>query len=64
MSTTTQRTPALLAGFVLLSLSRVVQAAPCGRPDVDLTFPPSDATSVPSNALLAAHYAAPALYDI
>jgi hypothetical protein len=38
-------------------------AAPCGRPDVDVTFPPSDATVVPSNAQLAAHYASPALYD-
>jgi hypothetical protein len=38
-------------------------AAPCGRPDVDLTFPPSDATAVPPNAQLSAHYASPALYD-
>lgn len=38
-------------------------AAPCGRPDVDFTFPPDGAAAVPSNALLSAHYASPALYD-
>jgi hypothetical protein len=37
-------------------------AAPCGRPDVDTTFPPNGATQVPQNARLSAHYAAPALY--
>jgi hypothetical protein len=46
-----------------LSLARTAQAAPCGRPDVDLTFPPDGATSVPTNGVFAAHYAAPALYD-
>jgi hypothetical protein len=35
-------------------------AAPCGRPDVDVTFPPSGALAVPSNAILSAHYRAPA----
>lgn len=38
-------------------------AAPCGRPDVDATFPPRAADAVPSNALLSARYASPALYD-
>jgi len=63
MSWPSPRTPALLAALVLSSLSQLAQAAPCGRPDVDLTFPPDGATSVPSNAILAAHYGAPALYD-
>jgi hypothetical protein len=63
MSTIALRTPALLASFVLLSSSRFAYAAPCGRPDVDLTFPPNEAVSVPNNAHLAAHYAAPAVYD-
>lgn len=47
----------------LLLASNPALAAPCGRPDVDLTFPPNDATRVPSNAQLSAHYASPALYD-
>lgn len=38
-------------------------AAPCGRPDVDFAFPPDDASNVPGNAQLSAHYAYPALYD-
>lgn len=54
---------AALAACALLAGASSVQAAPCGRPDVDYTFPPNDATSVPPNALLSAHYAAPALYD-
>lgn len=53
----------LLAAFSLLGSARPARAAPCGRPDVDLTFPPNDATSVPPNALLSAHYSSPALYD-
>jgi len=50
---------ALCAG---LSLAPRVTAAPCGRPDVDFTFPPNDADDVPPNAMLAAHYRAPADY--
>lgn len=38
-------------------------AAPCGRPDVEATFPPAQAEEVPNNAQLSAHYAAPAAYD-
>lgn len=56
------RTPALLAGLVL-SLSHSALAAPCGRPDVDVTFPPNAATAVPTDAVLAAHYGSPARYD-
>lgn len=40
-----------------------VGAAPCGRPDVDVTFPPDRASSVPVNAILTGHYSNPALYD-
>lgn len=54
---------ALLAAFVWLGGVSSATAAPCGRPDVDFTFPPNDATSVPPNALLSAHYSSPALYD-
>ena len=56
------RASALLAGIGLVSSSGLAGAAPCGRPDVDVTFPPNDAHDVPSNALFAAHYAAPAVY--
>lgn len=52
---------AALCGGVLLA--GLANAAPCGRPDVDLTFPPNEALNVPTNALFAAHYAAPALYN-
>lgn len=37
--------------------------APCGVPDVDATYPRPNALRVPSNAVLAAHYGAPAEYD-
>jgi hypothetical protein len=58
------RTCAIIVLPALLLLGAVhAAAAPCGRPDVDATFPPSDATSVPPNALLSAHYSSPALYD-
>ncbi len=52
----------LFAGLCILSLASVAKAAPCGRPDVDLTFPPNNAAAVPPNAQFAAHYASPALY--
>jgi hypothetical protein len=42
------------------ALSANAAAAPCGRPDVDVTFPPNAAEAVPQNAILAAHYRAPA----
>ena len=51
----------LFAALMLASLAS--RAAPCGRPDVDDTFPPHDSDNVPQNADLAAHYAAPADYD-
>lgn len=57
------RAAAWLAGLVVVLLSRSAPAAPCGRPDVDLTFPADGATAVPSNAILAAHYGSPALYS-
>jgi hypothetical protein len=41
----------------------VAEAAPCGQPDVDHTFPPHAAEGVPPNATLAAHYSAPADFD-
>jgi hypothetical protein len=44
-------------------LASPAAAAPCGRPDVDVTFPPNGADAVPSNAILAAHYRAPADYQ-
>jgi hypothetical protein len=49
--------------LVLLLWPGQALAAPCGRPDIDFTFPPSDATAVPPNAILSAHYGSPALYD-
>jgi hypothetical protein len=52
--------PVLLFGLVLAP--RAVNAAPCGRPDVDATYPPHGAVGVPPNALLSAHYGAPAEY--
>jgi hypothetical protein len=55
--------PAVAAGLALILAVSRVKAAPCGRPDVDLVFPPNGATSVPNNALLSAHYASPALYN-
>lgn len=47
----------------VLLVAAGASAAPCGRPDVDATFPPQGSMSVPSNASLFAHYASPALYD-
>jgi hypothetical protein len=63
MSRRQLRTVPVLAALSVCGVTIQLSAAPCGRPDVDLTFPPSDATSVPPNARLSAHYAAPALYD-
>ncbi len=63
MNTMHRRLPALLAGAAWFALSGLAGAAPCGRPDVDLTFPPNEAENVPANALFAAHYAAPAIFD-
>src|SRR5882724_9500638 len=63
MSFFAPRAAALIALCGLLSLAHAAQAAPCGRPDVDLTFPPDKASNVANNGVFAAHYAAPALYD-
>jgi hypothetical protein len=52
-----------LPASLVLGSAVPAAAAPCGRPDVDATFPPSNASSVPPNALLSAHYSSPALYD-
>ena len=62
MSTLTSRASAL-AGLMAFSWLASARAAPCGRPDIDATFPPDQAQTVPPNASLAAHYASPATYD-
>lgn len=62
MSWNLHRARALATSFMLLWPTARAHAAPCGRPDVDLTFPPDGAEGVPDNARLSAHYAAPALY--
>jgi methionine-rich copper-binding protein CopC len=62
MSTLTPRTSALV-GLMAFSWLASARAAPCGRPDIDATFPPDQAQTVPPNASLAAHYASPATYD-
>lgn len=54
---------AITLGASVLLVTGSLAAAPCGRPDVDQTFPYDGAKSVPSNALLSAHYSAPALYS-
>jgi MYXO-CTERM domain-containing protein len=56
------RARALLALAGLL-VSERAWSAPCGIPDVDATYPRANALRVPSNAVLAAHYGAPAEYD-
>lgn len=50
------------AGAAWLCVASPARAEPCGRPDVDATFPPQGASGVPQNAILAAHYRAPADY--
>jgi hypothetical protein len=53
------------AAVLLLALflaPGAADAAPCGRPDVDATYPPHGAVDVPPNATLSAHYGAPADY--
>lgn len=62
MSTSTSRAPAL-AGLMVFSWLASAQAAPCGRPDIDATFPPDQAQAVPPNASLSAHYGSPAVFD-
>lgn len=57
------RSPSLALAACIVGWSLSAGAAPCGRPDVDATFPPADAVGVPRNAVLSAHLAAPALYD-
>jgi hypothetical protein len=52
--------PALFVG--VLVMAHAAPAAPCGRPDVDQTYPSNGSENVPSNAFLAAHYRAPADY--
>lgn len=53
----------LLVGPGWLLLSGPALSAPCGRPDVELTFPADQAQGAPPNAQLSARYAAPAVYD-
>src|SRR6187399_1894523 len=58
--------PPRFTGLALVVLSVLSSgralAEPCGRPDVDSTYPPNAAANVPPNAVLSAHYAAPADY--
>jgi hypothetical protein len=61
MSMFIPRVPALV-GLMVFSWATSARAAPCGRPDVDATFPPDDAAGVPPNAQLVAHYGSPAIY--
>jgi len=63
MSSFSPRAITCLCSAALLLSPIAASAAPCGRPDVDATFPPDGARLVPGNAVLSAHYAAPALYD-
>jgi hypothetical protein len=53
--------PSLLL-FGLVLAPNALLAAPCGRPDVDATYPPNGVVDVPRNAMLSAHYSAPAEY--
>ena len=53
---------ALSTGLALLLGTQSGNAAPCGRPDIDLLFPPDAARDVPKNATLSAHYGSPATY--
>ena len=54
---------AALAGLLgTAALAPDARAAPCGRPNLLDTVPPDQATDVPPNATLAAHYAASADY--
>lgn len=53
----------LRAALLLSAWASSAFGAPCGRPDVDITFPRDGAESVPTNAFLTAHYSNPALYD-
>jgi MYXO-CTERM domain-containing protein len=46
-----------------LFISGHAWSAPCGIPDVDATYPRANALRVPANAVLSAHYGAPAEYD-
>jgi hypothetical protein len=46
----------------LVLAPRAADAAPCGRPDVDATYPPNASDDVPPNAILSAHYSNPADY--
>ena len=55
--------PASVGGLLVFLLHGAAVAAPCGRPDVDVTFPPEAARAVPIDAVLAAHYGSPARYD-
>ena len=56
------KTASALTCAAVLHVS-AASAAPCGRPDIDVTFPGAGALSVPPNAELAAHYGAPPFYD-
>jgi hypothetical protein len=53
---------ALIAAAAISAWASVATADPCVRPDLLETLPPDGATGVPTNARLAAHYAATAEY--
>ena len=62
MTARTWRFLGATAGALSLFAGSAARAEPCGRPDIDATFPPQGASGVPQNAILAAHYRAPADY--
>ncbi|HEX4335394.1 MAG TPA: Ig-like domain-containing protein [Polyangiaceae bacterium] len=57
------RSSALVVFVAMLAPTNDARAAPCGAADFLSALPPDGATSVPTNATLTAHYAAPASYD-
>jgi MYXO-CTERM domain-containing protein len=52
-----------LLALAALHVTGHARGAPCGIPDVDATYPRANALRVPANAVLSAHYGAPAEYD-
>ena len=52
----------LSLAFAFLAVSTRAHANPCGDPDFVDAYPADQATNVPTNATLSAHYAANAEY--
>jgi len=63
MSANAVKLASLLLTLAALACPGVGAAAPCGRPEIDVTFPFDGAVGVPANAAFAAHYGSPATYD-